>query len=77
MKGEEMPTQEERLTSLEQDFAIFRREIATHTRELEENSTMLLGLAYAQRQDTKIILARLDEQSALLTQILTRLNEPR
>lgn len=86
-----MPTQEEMLANLEHDFAIFRREVVTHTREIEEHSTMLLGLAYAQRQDIKSILGRLDEHTSylethtrileehtkLLNQILARLPEPR
>jgi hypothetical protein len=39
-----MPTQEEGLTALEQNFASFRKEVASHIREVDENSTIMLGV---------------------------------
>ena len=84
-----MPTQEERLTALEKNFAAFQKEAGRHIRETEENTTIMLGVMRSQGQDIKRIfqymetiderLNRLetksDEQTALLTQILARLPE--
>ena len=84
-----MPTQEERLTSLERTQTTFQRETAAHIRETDENITIMLGVIRDQGRDIKRIVERLetieqhldrmetkfDEQSALLTQILTRLPE--
>ncbi len=84
-----MPTQEERLTALEQNFAAFQKEVAQHLREIDENTIIMLGRIRSQGQDIKRIfqymetiderLNRLetksDEQTALLTQILARLPE--
>ncbi len=39
-----MGTQEERVTTLEQTFAAFRKETATRTQEIEENTTIMLGV---------------------------------
>ena len=82
-----MPTQEERITALEQ-------KTATHMREIDENTTIMLGVIRHQGQDIKRIFERLetmdeglngltqrlnrlqttlDEHTALLTQILARL----
>jgi hypothetical protein len=36
-----MPTQEERLTTLERSFTAFQKEAAAHIRETEENTTLL------------------------------------
>ncbi len=82
-----MPTQEERLTALEQ-------KTAAHIQEIDENTTILLGVIRHQGQDIKRVFQRLetideslntlkqqlnqletkfDEQTTLLTQILARL----
>ena len=50
-----MATQEERVTTLEQTFAIFRKESAARTQEIEENTTIMLGVMRAQGQDIKRI----------------------
>ncbi|MFL5625959.1 MAG: DUF5798 family protein [Ktedonobacteraceae bacterium] len=96
-----MPTQEERLTTLEKTFATFRKETAARTQEIEENTTIMLGVMRSQGRDIRKIFERLetietkvetietklgtigtrvetietklDEQRALLTQILERL----
>ncbi len=75
-----MPTQEERLTTLEKTFAIFRKETAAHTQEIEENTTIMLGVMRSQGRDNRKIFERLetietklDEHTVLLTQILERL----
>ena len=75
-----MPTQEERLTALEQ-------KTAAHIQEIDENTTIMLGVIRHQGQDIKRIFQRLeimdeklnqletkfDGQTTLLTQILARL----
>jgi hypothetical protein len=82
-----MATQEERITSLEQTFATFRKETASRTQEIEENTTIMLGGMRSQGRDIRRIfesletinqrLGRLetkfDEHTSLLTQILERL----
>src|SRR2546425_10680270 len=98
-----MPTQEERLTALERNFAAFQKEAGQHIRETEENTTIMLGVMRSQGQDIKRIFqymetiderlntmderlsavderlnrleTKVDEQTALLTQILARLPE--
>ena len=50
-----MPTQEERLSALEK----FQTS-ATHIRETEENTTILLGVIREQRRDIKRIFQRLE-----------------
>jgi DNA repair ATPase RecN len=82
-----MPTQEERLTALEQKTAV-------HIQEMDENFTIMVGVIRHQGQDIKRIFQRLetmdeslnalkdhfnqfetklDEHTTLLTQILARL----
>ncbi|HEX9132125.1 MAG TPA: hypothetical protein VF844_07520 [Ktedonobacteraceae bacterium] len=82
-----MPTQEERLTALEQ-------KTAAHIQEMDENFTIMVGVIRHQGQDIKRIFQRLetmddslntlkqhlnqldtksDEHTTLLTQILARL----
>jgi hypothetical protein len=55
-----MPTQEERLTALEQTFATFQKENATHIREVDENTTIMLGVIRDQGRDIKKMVQRLD-----------------
>ncbi|MBA2288385.1 MAG: hypothetical protein H0W02_23155 [Ktedonobacteraceae bacterium] len=55
-----MATQEERVTALEQTFATFRKETAARTREIEENTTILLGIIRSQSQDIRRTFERLD-----------------
>jgi hypothetical protein len=84
-----MPTQEERLAALEKTFATFRKETAARTQEIEENTTIMLGVMRAQGQDIRRIFesletvetkletfdTKLDEHTSLLTQILERLSK--
>jgi hypothetical protein len=83
-----MPTQEERVTTLEQ-------KTAAHIQEIDENTTIMLGVMRHQGQDIKRIFQHLetmderldfidqrlnrletkfDEHTSLLTQILERLS---
>ena len=82
-----MPTQEERLTTLEQTFATFQKATAKHIQETDENTTIMLGVIRHQGQDIRRIFERLEtideniremkttlgEHTVLLTQILARL----
>ncbi len=80
-----MPTQEERLTALEQSVAAsqkFQQQAAAHIRETEENTTILLGVIRSQGQDIRRMIERLDmietrfdRVETLLAQILARLPE--
>ncbi len=55
-----MPTQEERVTTLEQSFTSSQREQARQNRKTDENLTILLGLVQTQSIEVKRIFARLD-----------------
>jgi DNA repair exonuclease SbcCD ATPase subunit len=75
-----MPTQEERLTTLEKQFTALQQQAATHIQELDENTTILLGVIRHQGQDIRKIHQRLEtietslsEHTRLLTEILERL----
>lgn len=73
-----MPTQEEKLTALEQTFATFQKEIAAHTREVDENTTIMLGVIRDQGRDIKRIVQRLetiDERLNTLEQHLNTLDQ--
>jgi chromosome segregation ATPase len=73
-----MPTQEERLTALEQNFASFRKEVATHIREVDENSTIMLGVMRDQGRDIKRTVQRLetiDERLDTMEQRLGTIDE--
>ncbi len=80
-----MPTQEERLTILEQAIAAsqkFQQQAAAHIRETEENTTILLGVIRSQGQDIKRIVQhletideRLETIDENIDQLKTTLNE--
>jgi len=50
-----MGTQEDRVTTLEQTFATFRKETAARTQEIEENTTIMLGVMRSQGRDIRRI----------------------
>ncbi|HEY6542917.1 MAG TPA: hypothetical protein VIZ18_18380 [Ktedonobacteraceae bacterium] len=84
-----MPTSEERVTTLEQSFATLQRDVAKSIREVNENSTILLGLVQTLTQESKqtglrmeMLKIRLDQletkfdaHTALLNEHTTLLNE--
>lgn len=77
-----MPTQEERLNTLEQTVALLQKRSSADVQDLNRNVTMVLGIASGQELDVKEIkvkLALMSDQQAehtqLLQQILTRLPE--
>ena len=55
-----MPTQEERLTTLEKTFTTFQKETAARTQEIEENTTIMLGIMRSQGRDIRKIFERLE-----------------
>ena len=55
-----MPTQEERLAALEQKFANFQQETAKNIQEIEENTTIMLGVIRSQGRDIRKIFERLE-----------------
>ena len=50
-----MPTQEERLTTLEKTVAFLQKSSSTDTQELNRNVTLLLGILSSQQLDVKEI----------------------
>jgi hypothetical protein len=77
-----MPTQEERLTTLEQTVALLRKRSGAEIQDLNRNVTMLLGIASGQELDIKemkvslvTIEDRLDEHTTILNEHTTLLNE--
>ncbi len=68
-----MPTQEERLTTVEQNFTIYQRENAKRIRELQENATITIGLIQAQGIDIKRIATRQETMSERLDTVDQRL----
>ncbi len=73
-----MATQEERITTLEQTFALFRKETASCTQEIEENTTIMLGIMRSQGQDIRKIFKHLeavDEQLGAMDQHLETIDK--
>src|SRR5260370_25761320 len=71
-----MPTQEERITALEQTLAKSQKETNANIVEIDENTTILLGVIRRQGQDIRRIsehLSTIDEQLATIEQRLNRL----
>ena len=64
-----MPTQEERLITLEQSFEKFQKEIGKSIRELNENATITLGLVQALVQESKPTWLRMEMLSRRLDQL--------
>jgi len=63
-----MPTQEERIAALEQ-------KTATAIQEVEENTTIMLGVIRSQGQDSRKIFHRLETMDENINQLKTTLNE--
>ncbi len=69
-----MPTQEERITTLEQNFTNFQREMARHNRKTDENLTILLGLVQTQSLESKRISTRLETMDERIETVEQRLS---
>lgn len=65
-----MPTQEERLSALEN----FQKEAAAHIRETEENTTILLGVLRDQGRDIRRIVQHLETIDERLNTLEPRLD---
>lgn len=69
-----MPTQEERVTTLEQSFTNSQREQTRQNRKTDENLTILLGLVQTQSIENKRIFARLDTMEQRFDTVDSRLD---
>lgn len=67
-----MPTQEERVTTLEQSFGTLQKEIGKSIREVNENSTILLGLLQALSQESKQTGLRVEMMRIRMDQLETK-----
>ena len=68
-----MPTQEERLNTLEKSFTTFREVASKHIQETDENTTIMLGVIRHQGQDIRRIFQRLETMDNRLETIEGRL----
>ena len=67
-----MPTQEERLTTLEQPFGTLQKEIGKSIHEVNENSTILLGLLQTLTQESKQTGLRMEMMKIRMDQLETK-----
>ena len=67
-----MPTSEERISTLEQSFATLQRDVAKSIREVNENSTILLGLVQNLTQESKQTGLRLEMLRIRMEQLETK-----
>lgn len=73
-RGCSMPTQEERITTLEQSFGTLQREVGKSIREVSENSTILLGLVQTLLQENKQAGLRVEIMKIRMDQLETKLD---
>ena len=67
-----MPTQEERLATLEQSFGTLQKEIGKSIREVNENSTIMLGLLQTLTQESKQTGLRMEMLKIRMDQLETK-----
>ena len=67
-----MPTQEERLATLEQYFGTLQKELGKSIREVNENSTILLGLLQTVLQESKQTGLRIEMMRLRMDQLETK-----
>ena len=67
-----MPTQEERLAALEQSFGTQQKEIGKSIREVNENSTIMLGLLQTLTQESKQTGLRVEMMKIRMDQLETK-----
>lgn len=67
-----MPTPEERLVALEQSFGTLQREVGKSIREVNENSTIMLGLLQTLTQESKQTGLRMEMMKIRLDQLETK-----
>src|SRR5437868_15538278 len=68
-----MPTQEERLNTLEKSFTTFREVASKHIQETDENTTIMLGVIRHQGQDIRRIFQHLETMNNRLETVDNRL----
>ncbi len=69
-----MATQEERLTTVKQSFGTLQREIGKSLHEVNQNSTILLGLVQNQLQESKQTGLRTEMMKIRIDQLETKLD---
>jgi chromosome segregation ATPase len=69
-----MPTQEERITTIEQSFTTLRKDIGKSIREVNENSTIMLGLLQTLTQESKQTGLRMEMLRLRIDQLETKLD---
>jgi len=67
-----MPTQEEKIAALEQSFGTLQKEIGKSIRDVNENSTILLGLVQTLVQENKHTGLRTEMMKIRLDQLETK-----
>jgi len=67
-----MPTQEEKIAALEQSFGTLQKEIGKSIRDINENSTILLGLVQTLVQENKHTGLRTEMMKIRLDQLETK-----
>jgi len=67
-----MPTQEERLIVLEQSFGTLQREMGKSIREVNENSTIMLGLLQTLTQESRQTGLRVEMMKIRMDQLETK-----
>jgi chromosome segregation ATPase len=70
-----MPTQEERVAALEQQFSAFQKDNAAKIHEVQENTTILLGVIREQGRDIRAIFGHLEIVDHRLDRIENRLDQ--
>jgi len=67
-----MPTQEEKIAALDQSFGTLQKEIGKSIRDVNENSTILLGLVQTLVQENKHTGLRTEMMKIRLDQLETK-----
>ena len=67
-----MPTQEERLSTLEQSSVTLQKEVGKSIREVNENSTIMLGLVQTLTQESKQTGLRMEMIRIRMDQLETK-----
>lgn len=73
-----MPTQEERIAAVETAIAAsqqFQRDVTSRIREINENTTIALGLVQSLVRDISLIVGRLDQHTQILNEHSGILNQ--
>ena len=69
-----MPTQEERLNTLEQSFVALQKDVKKSIQEVNENSTIMLGLLQTLMQESRQTGLRMEMLRIRMDQLETKLD---